>query len=102
MTLVGDAAHLMPPSGDGANLAMFDGAELARAISDHRGNIDAAVSVYEKAMFIRSVVVAIQSHETLDLCLGERSPFGMIDLITGVTPVISANPEARVFCRGER
>jgi 2-polyprenyl-6-methoxyphenol hydroxylase-like FAD-dependent oxidoreductase len=88
---VGDAAHLMPPSGDGANLAMFDGAELARAIANQHDNIDAAVSVYERAMFTRSEAVAIQSHETLDLCLGERSPFGMIDLITGVTPVSSGD-----------
>ncbi|KQU45064.1 FAD-dependent oxidoreductase [Rhodococcus sp. Leaf278] len=91
VTLVGDAAHLMPPSGDGANLAMFDGAELGRAISDHRGDIDAAVSVFEKAMFTRSEAVAVQAHETLDLCLGEQSPFGLIDLISGVTPVGSGD-----------
>ncbi|TFI41752.1 FAD-dependent monooxygenase [Rhodococcus sp. 1R11] len=91
VTLVGDAAHLMPPSGDGANLAMFDGAELALAIADHRDNIDEALSVYEASLFTRSEAVAIQSHETLDLCLGERSPFGMIDLITGVTPVSSGD-----------
>ncbi|OZE19600.1 FAD-dependent oxidoreductase [Rhodococcus sp. 05-2254-6] len=85
VTLLGDAAHLMPPSGDGANLAMFDGAELGRAIADHRGDLDAALSAYEDAMFTRSGAVAIEAHATLELCLGEQSPYGLIDLIAGVT-----------------
>ena len=84
ITLLGDAAHLMPPSGDGANLAMLDGAELGRAIADHPDDVDAALAVYEEAMFTRSSAVAVEAHETLDLCIGETSPFGLIDLITGV------------------
>ncbi|GAA1463639.1 FAD-dependent oxidoreductase [Williamsia maris] len=84
ITLLGDAAHLMPPSGDGANLAMFDGAELGRAIADHPGDVDAALAVYEESMFARSSTMAVEAHETLDLCLGDTSPFGLIDLITGV------------------
>jgi 2-polyprenyl-6-methoxyphenol hydroxylase-like FAD-dependent oxidoreductase len=83
VTLIGDAAHLMPPSGEGANLAMFDGAELARAIAEHPGDLEAALAVHEAAMFPRSAAEAAEAHLTLDLCLGDRAPLGLIELFTG-------------------
>ena len=54
VTLLGDAAHVTAPNGDGANLAMFDGAELALALVAHPDNMELALRKYEEAMFVRS------------------------------------------------
>jgi 2-polyprenyl-6-methoxyphenol hydroxylase-like FAD-dependent oxidoreductase len=83
VTLIGDAAHLMPPSGDGANLAMLDGAELGEAIAGHPHDIEAALANYEAVMFPRSQAMAVEAHETQDLCFGEHTPARLIDLLTG-------------------
>jgi len=79
VTLIGDAAQLMPLSGEGANLAMFDGAELGKAIAAHPGDIEAALSIYQEAMFPRSASEAVDAYQILDLCLGHRVPFGLVD-----------------------
>lgn len=85
VTLLGDAAHLMPPSGEGANLAMFDGAELAKSIVAHPGDIEAALTVYEAAMFPRSELEAVDAHQILELCLGDNAPFGLLDFFNGAS-----------------
>jgi 2-polyprenyl-6-methoxyphenol hydroxylase-like FAD-dependent oxidoreductase len=83
VTLLGDAAHLMTPNGEGANLAMFDGAELGKAIAAHPRDIEAALSAYEEAMFPRSEAAAAESHMILDLCLNDRAPFELIEFFNG-------------------
>jgi 2-polyprenyl-6-methoxyphenol hydroxylase-like FAD-dependent oxidoreductase len=85
VTLVGDAAHLMPPAGEGANLAMLDGAELGQAIAAHPGDIEAALTAYEKVMFPRSDAEYADAHEILDLCVGDNAPHGLVDFFLGAS-----------------
>ncbi|MCD9195086.1 FAD-dependent oxidoreductase [Streptomyces albireticuli] len=54
VTLLGDAAHLMPPLGAGANLAMLEGAELAESIANGSGELDGAVRAFEEKMWARA------------------------------------------------
>ncbi|KOV76207.1 MULTISPECIES: FAD-dependent oxidoreductase [Streptomyces] len=54
VTLLGDAAHLMPPLGAGANLAMLDGAELAESLATGPGDPDEVVRAFEERMWARA------------------------------------------------
>jgi 2-polyprenyl-6-methoxyphenol hydroxylase-like FAD-dependent oxidoreductase len=82
VTLIGDAAHLAPPNGEGANLAMQDGAELAQAIAAHRGDLEAALAAYEQAMFPRAAAAA-GDEDTYDLMLGEAAPHSWVAMMNG-------------------
>ncbi len=57
LTLLGDAAHLMPPLGVGANLALLDGTELATALATSP-SVGEAVRAYEAGMLPRSIETA--------------------------------------------
>ncbi|MGU3291475.1 FAD-dependent oxidoreductase [Williamsia sp. M5A3_1d] len=83
VTLVGDAAHLMPPAGDGANLAMIDGADLGLAIAAHPDDLDAAVATYEQTMFPRSRAAAEDSATMQELLYGDRAPESLVEFFTG-------------------
>jgi 2-polyprenyl-6-methoxyphenol hydroxylase-like FAD-dependent oxidoreductase len=83
VTLLGDAAHLMIPSGEGANLAMFDGAELGKAIAANPRDVEAALIAYEKDLFPRSASEAAEAEGMMpNVCLGPGAPQSLVDFFT--------------------
>jgi 2-polyprenyl-6-methoxyphenol hydroxylase-like FAD-dependent oxidoreductase len=58
VTLIGDAAHLMPPVGEGANMAMLDGARLAMALAGNLAGPVGALAAFEAEMLARTSLVA--------------------------------------------
>ncbi len=78
VTLIGDAAHLAPPNGEGANLAMLDGAELGQALAAHPDDIEAALTAYEQAMFPRSAEVATEGSGLYEFMFGDDAPHSLI------------------------
>ncbi|MFM9607308.1 FAD-dependent oxidoreductase [Streptomyces niveiscabiei] len=79
VTLLGDAAHLAAPNGEGANLAMLDGAELAQALAAHPGDTETALTAYEEAMFRRAAETpAFDGAEILGIDSADNTAQGLI------------------------
>lgn len=80
VTLLGDAAHLAIPSGEGANLAMLDGAELGEAIAAHPDDVEKALADYEQAMFTRAAEAV--SEDVYGMMLGDDAPHSWVAMMS--------------------
>jgi 2-polyprenyl-6-methoxyphenol hydroxylase-like FAD-dependent oxidoreductase len=69
VTLLGDAAHLMPAVGEGANMALIDGATLGLALAAYPDDFPAAIKEYEREMFERTGAVARRSADMKELLM---------------------------------
>ncbi|KAK8073983.1 hypothetical protein PG994_004882 [Apiospora phragmitis] len=85
VTLIGDAAHLGPPSGEGANFAMTDSLYLAEKMAEHGGfdssdeARDRAVREYEVEMFARGAGLVQRGLDMLAMFYTEDSPRPLVD-----------------------
>nr|WP_315236059.1 NAD(P)/FAD-dependent oxidoreductase [uncultured Albidiferax sp.] len=78
LTLVGDAAHVMPPLGVGVNLAMLDASDLAVALVSNT-DWHLAVHQYEKLMLERSTPIAAQIALAFDGWFGGAASQAILD-----------------------
>lgn len=82
VTLVGDAAHLMPPVGEGANMALLDGAKLGLALAAHPGDTPAAIAEYEAEMFERTGAAARESAHVQEIIAAPDSARRLLAFFT--------------------
>ncbi len=85
LTLLGDAAHQTPPSGDGVNQAMLDALGLYEAlcIGDF-GTAHEAISSYEQKMLNRTSVVNEDALQLVDAMQSENNLDFMVNFFNGL------------------
>ena len=89
VTLIGDAAHLMPPVGEGANQAMLDAADLAGRLAANPAEPDPAIRTYEETMFTRIHPIAEMSARVQAMML---SPTAAQDIVRFFTRPAEPTP----------
>ncbi|WP_324608147.1 MULTISPECIES: hypothetical protein [unclassified Streptomyces] len=64
---------MSPFAGEGANLAMYDGADLAGALAE-QPDVESALSAYEERLFPRGGGAADRSARNMRLFFGPEAP----------------------------
>jgi 2-polyprenyl-6-methoxyphenol hydroxylase-like FAD-dependent oxidoreductase len=80
LTMLGDAAHQTPPSGDGVNQAMLDAMDFYETvISENFSTTLEAIAFFEKKMLDRTSVVNEEALQLVDSMLSENNLQFMLD-----------------------
>lgn len=85
LTMIGDAAHVMPPfAGEGANMAMLDALELSECLTSSEYNsLEEAISKYETNMRKRASEAARESLENGEKMHSENALETMLEFFEG-------------------
>lgn len=85
LTMIGDAAHVMPPfAGEGVNMAMRDALELSKCLTGGKyDTVHKAIAVYEKDMQKRAATSAKESLENGELMHSENALSTMLAFFNG-------------------
>ncbi|KAG0646605.1 4 -methoxyviridicatin aspoquinolone biosynthesis cluster asqM [Hyphodiscus hymeniophilus] len=84
LTLIGDAAHLTLPSGEGVNAAMLEALQLSRGIAKALSagtDFDEALAEYEKALFPRAKDLMADAVRMTEMLYAEDAPRSMVRFI---------------------
>ena len=80
LTMIGDAAHQTPPSGDGVNQAMLDALELYEALcKENFSTVQEAIAAFEKKMLDRTSVATDEALQLTEAMLSENNLQFMLD-----------------------
>ncbi len=85
LTMLGDAAHVMPPfAGEGANVAMLDALKLSEYLTSGKYNtLKEAIAFFETDMRKRAAIAAKESLENGERMHSETALKMMLDFFNG-------------------
>jgi 2-polyprenyl-6-methoxyphenol hydroxylase-like FAD-dependent oxidoreductase len=90
VTLIGDAAHVMPPyAGEGVNMAMLDALVLSRALFSAT-EITSAISSYEEEMFARMRHMTEDTMSNTEMFYAPDASERVVNLFRGFAGVAAA------------